>query len=215
MTLGIIRVLTTQDDALLQEHGRLIREAYGLESISRCIPDQFSGIYDDASEAIAIPKIVALGREMHEAGCDALLLSCAADPGLTALRAAVPIPVVGAGSATARVAKLLGLPTAVLGIGSAAPQPFRTMLGEDVRYVQPRGVQKTTDLMTAAGREATLEAARELYATGTRVIAFSCTGLSTIGMAQRIGKHLGGVAIDAVSAAGMFAVALLGKSINR
>lgn len=215
MTLGIIRVLTTQDDALLQEHGRLIREAYGLDSISRCIPDQFSGIYDDASEAIAIPKIVALGREMHAAGCHALLLSCAADPGLAALRAAVPIPVIGAGSAAARVAKLLGLPTAVLGIGSTAPQPFRTMFGEDVRYRQPRGVQKTTDLLTPEGREATLDAARELYATGTRVIAFSCTGLSTIGMADIIAEQLGGVAIDAVGAAGMFAVELMGKSINR
>jgi len=46
-----------------------------------------------------VPKILNPGRKLEEQGCEALFLSCAADPGLDALRAAVAIPVAPAGSA--------------------------------------------------------------------------------------------------------------------
>lgn len=38
--LGIIRVLTTEDEKILQEHSQLMKEQYNITSISRCIPDQ-------------------------------------------------------------------------------------------------------------------------------------------------------------------------------
>lgn len=212
MTLGIIRVLTTEDEAVLFEHGRLIQAQYGIDSVSRCIPDQPTGIFDAATEALAVPKIVALGRQMEAEGARALFLSCAADPGLADLRAAVGIPVVSAGSAAARVAAMLGLPVAVLGIGAQAPRPFRALLGEHVAYARPEGVTKTNDLLTPLGRASALETARRLHEAGAQVIAFSCTGLSTIGLAATIRERIGCIAVDAVTAAGMFAVEMLGAA---
>jgi len=212
MSLGIIRVLTTEDDRILGEHGRMLHAQYGIASFTRCIPDQASGIFDAPSEARAIPKILALGRQMRDAGAKALFLSCAADPGLSALRETVGIPVVSAGSAAARVAALLDRPVAVMGIGENAPAPFRSLLGEDVLYARPEGVKKTTDLLTPEGRQASLETARRLHTQGIQVIAFSCTGFSTIGLAGQIRAHVGAVAIDAVTAAGMFAVEMLGAA---
>lgn len=210
MTLGIIRVLTTHDQALLEDHAHLLKRDYGLDCLSRCIPDQSHGIFDEVSEAIAIPKIVQMGQEMEAAGCRALFLSCAADPGLTQLRAAVTIPVISAGSASARVASSLGLPVAVIGIGAQAPAPFRCLLGEDVPYARPQGVTCTNDLLRSDGRERALDCARQLVQDGARVIAFSCTGFSTINLAPLLRQELGCVAIDAVNAAGMFAVEMLG-----
>ncbi|WP_409307436.1 aspartate/glutamate racemase family protein [Pectobacterium sp. B1J-3] len=215
MTLGIIRVLTTQDTSLLEEHGRLLAEEYGLQTVSRCIPDQPNGIFDASSEALAVPKIITLGQTYESEGCQAIFLSCAADPGLNALRQAVSIPVISAGSACARLAANLKLPVAVIGIGSQAPEPFRRLLGENVRYARPKGVTQTTHLLTAEGRANALACAQELYDQGAKVIAFSCTGLSTIGLAAQIRQTIGCVAIDAVSAAGMFAVEWLGKQTDQ
>lgn len=201
--LGIIRVLTHDSREFVEEHGRLIHQEYGIESISQCICDQPNGIFDAASEALAVPKIIALGRQLEKQGCGALFLSCAADPGLALLRAAVSVPVVSAGSASASIAAMLKRPVAVMGIGVAAPAPFRALLGEDVRYARPQGVINTTDLLTPEGKAASLACAQMLYQEGAQVIAFSCTGFSTIALADAIRAQLGGIAIDAVSAAGL------------
>lgn len=203
--LGIIRVLTHQDQNFVEEHGRLIHQQYGLDSISRCIPDQPKGIFDDASEAIAVPKIIALGQQFQAEGCDAIFLSCAADPGLEALRKTVTIPVISAGSASASIAAMLQRPVAVMGIGAEAPRPFKALLGETVIYARPEGVLNTTDLLSSHGRQSALACADELYRQGIEVIAFSCTGFSTIGLADAINQQLGQIAVDAVRAAGLFA----------
>jgi Asp/Glu/hydantoin racemase len=207
--LGIIRVLTHDDVHFVEEHGRLIQQEYDIASISRCIDEQRNGIFDAASEALAVPKIIALGKALEAQGCTALFLSCAADPGLALLRAAVTIPVVAAGSASASIAAMLKRPVAVMGIGAAAPAPFRTLLGEEVLYARPEGVTKTTDLLTPEGRASALACADKLYQQGVEVIAFSCTGFSTIALADAIRVKPGRIAIDAVSAAGLFASQLV------
>ncbi len=203
--LGIIRVLTHDDPHFVEEHGRLIQQEYGITSVSRCIADQPRGIFDLTSEALAVPKIVALGKTLEAQGCRALFLSCAADPGLTSLREAVSLPVISAGSACASIAAMLKRPVAVMGIGETAPTPFRVLLGENVRYARPQGVTNTTDLLAPHGRDSALACAEGLYQEGVEVIAFSCTGFSTIALADTIRTRLGNIAIDAVSAAGLFA----------
>lgn len=211
MSLGIIRVLTTADDRVLGEHGRLLERDYAIRSVSRCIPEQPNGIHDDASEALAVPKILTLGHEFEREGCQALFLSCAADPGLEALRAAVRIPVFSAGSSAARIAQNLALPVAVLGITAEAPRPYRRILGERVAYARPEGVTCTNDLLHPDGVARAVSCVRGLMDQGARVIAFSCTGFSTIGLAAVLRRELGCVAIDAVAAAGMFASEVLGR----
>jgi len=55
-----------------------------------------------------------------------------------------------------------------------------------------------------------LDCADSLYQEGTEVIAFACTGFSTIGLADTIRSELGKIAVDSVSAAGLFASQLTG-----
>lgn len=204
MKVGIIRVLTTDNQQVLQEHSKLLKQYYGIESESRCIPDQLTGIFDEASEEKAIPKIIELGKQYEAEGFDAIFLSCAADPGLQQLRSEVTIPVISAGSASARIAALMKLPTAVIGIGEEAPKPFKKYLGEHVLYDRPEGVRNTTDLLKPEGKQKALAMCQRLYDSGIKVIAFSCTGFSTIDLSSSIRQELGGVAVDAVQAAGLF-----------
>lgn len=75
--LGIIRVLTTDQDNILQEHSKKMEESYQIKSITRCIPSQPNGIYDDESEKEAIPKIVKLVEEMEkDESLEAITISC-------------------------------------------------------------------------------------------------------------------------------------------
>jgi len=207
--IGIIRVFTSDNPNIIEEHGRIISKMYGLPVISRCIPDQPKGIYDDATEAIAIPKIVELGKAMEQEGCKLLLISCAADPAIDLLRQSVSIPVIGAGSAAALTALAAGERVGVMGIPEGIPPVVGAILGDLlVRYIQPEGVTNTTDLLTEAGRESALRTARSLLAQGAKAIVFACTGFSTIGFADVVRQELGVPVIDAVEAEGMFASSL-------
>ncbi len=64
-SLGIIRVLTSPDDRVLQEHARILGPRYGLQSLTRCIPDQPNAIFDADGEAMAVPKIVQLISDLQ------------------------------------------------------------------------------------------------------------------------------------------------------
>ena len=62
--VGLIRVLTTGDEELLQLHGKLIESYFPMfQVVSRCIPDQPEGIHDDETFAVGVPKVVNCGRK--------------------------------------------------------------------------------------------------------------------------------------------------------
>ncbi|MEU4891670.1 aspartate/glutamate racemase family protein [Streptomyces sp. NPDC044780] len=206
--IGVIRVLTSDDPAAVAAHGRVIEERYGLPTVSRCIPDQPHGIHDDASEARAEPKIVALARELADAGAHALIISCAADPALQETRQAVGtgVPVIGAGSAAAAVALGLGRRIGVLGIRDEAPPAVRAVLGDRfTASARPHGVHRTTDLLAPEGPAAVLEAAAGLVAAGADTLLLACTGLNTIGVRPLLERRLGVPVVDPVLAAGLLA----------
>ena len=203
-TVGIIRVLTTEDPDLLAAHGRIVEREFGLTTVTRCIPDQPKGIYDDETERLALPKIIRLGREMANEGLDAILVSCAADPAVAELRSELKIPVIGAGSAASAVALGLAERIGILNLTEGAPGPVRALLGD--RFVgegNPEGVKNTLDLMTSWGRDAALEAARKLGNAGAGALVLACTGYATIGMADLLRARLGILAVDPVRAAGL------------
>ena len=63
LQVGLIRVLTTEDEVLLNNHGKTLMEKFPmLEVESRCIPDQYEGIHDVETEKKAVPKIVELAK---------------------------------------------------------------------------------------------------------------------------------------------------------
>ncbi|AOS63937.1 aspartate/glutamate racemase family protein [Actinoalloteichus hymeniacidonis] len=204
--LGIVRVLTTDDESLLTAHGRAIAEEHGLETRSICIPDQPHGVYDDASAALAIPKIVEAVRELVADGAGAVMISCAADPGLAESRAEVSVPVYGAGSTAASVAAAISTKVGVLGITEEAPASITSVLGDRmISHRQPTGVTKTTDLLTEAGQAAALRTAGELVSDGAEIVVFACTGLTSIDLAGAVRENWGVPVVDAVRATGAIA----------
>ncbi|HCC33702.1 MAG TPA: hydantoin racemase [Clostridiales bacterium] len=209
--IGLIRVLTTDDPGVLGAHERLLRLAYpGLAVRTACIPDQPRGVHDEVSLAAAAPKVARLAGELAEGGAAAVIISCCADPGLELCRAAVSVPVIGAGRAAAAMALLPGGPVGVLGLTTEVPLPVVQVLGRALhRSAAPHGVRTTLDLMKADAMDACIKAARELRAAGARVILVACTGMSTAGVTARLRQELSLPVIDPVLAAGGAAITML------
>jgi allantoin racemase len=206
MRVGIIRALTTSDRRVLHAHGKMLQQAFGFSVVSHCIPDQPSGVYDEESLALAAPKVVALAQEMA-ADVDALIISCTADPGLAETRAAVGIPVIGAGSAAAAAALAFPGRVGVLGLKHQVPGPISESLGERMVLIDgPESVETPDGFLLPAGIFDALSSAHMLVDAGADVIVQASTGLSSIGMADVLRRRLGVPVIDAVTAAGSMLV---------
>lgn len=209
--VGLIRVLTTDDKKLLNLHGEKIMAAFPeLLVFSDCIPEQPEGVHDDATEAIATPKVIRLARQMAKDGAAAVIVSCAGDPGVVEASRELDIPVVGAGRAVASIARSLELPVGVLGLTTAVPPAIKDILGKTfIADIVPNGVLSTLDLMTPQGMTATVEAGEALKDKGAKVILLACTGMSTIGAAEKLESALGIPVIDPVRSEGAVTWALL------
>jgi Asp/Glu/hydantoin racemase len=210
--LGLIRVLTTTDQRLLNRHGDLIMGWYpDFEVVSECIPDQSEGIHDDETEAMALPKVLGLARKMEKDGVRGIIVSCAGDPGVVSAGRELSIPVIGAGRAAACMARALEKPVGVLGITREVPKVIRDVLGSCfLAGMVPEGVASTLDLLKETGMEAAVEAGRELKVRGAGVILLACTGLSTIGADAKLREALGIPVIDPVRAEAAAAWLVLG-----
>jgi Asp/Glu/hydantoin racemase len=198
--IGCIRVLTTTSPELLNRHGNLIMSWFPcFDVISACIPDQPEGIHDDETERIAVPKVLALAKEMSRNGMDAIVVSCAGDPAVAQAAKELALPVIGAGRAAAAAARALEKPVGVLGITKTVPEAIRAVLGSwIVADMVPDGVESTLDLMKNEGMEAAVAAGRKLKECGVEVILLACTGMSTIGAAEKLRGALGIPVIDPV-----------------
>ena len=203
--IGIIRVLTTSDSKILEAHGVLLEKYFPrFNTVSRCIPDQLMGVHNAETEALAIPKVITLGRKM--AGeFDAIIVSCAGDPGVAGLREYVNIPVIGAGEATAFLAMKYGNIFGVLGITDEPPPAYKKYLKNIVGIHRPKTVNNTLDLMTEEGRKAVFEAAISIRDAGAEVIAMSCTGIGALEICQEIEAHCSIPVIDPIQAMGIIA----------
>ena len=186
--VGLIRVLTTEDEEVLQSHGKQIMEYFPeLEVVTKCIPDQYEGIHSPELGEIALPKIVETARSFTDV--DMIIVSCADDPGV----------------ATVALALKYGSRIGVLGITDYAPQAYMRMIPDQMILGRPEGVHSTLDLMTPEGKASVLKLGMKLKEQGAEVIALACTGLATIGIAKDLEKETGLPVIDPVMAEGMFA----------
>ncbi|MEC0127329.1 aspartate/glutamate racemase family protein [Paenibacillus pabuli] len=201
--LGLIRVITLHDEEDIHRHGALIEGRYGIRVCSRCIPEQPLGVYDQATELESIPKIVDLARQLEHEGCTSIGISCAADPGLAEIRAAVRVPVYGAGACAAHLALTSAARVGVLTILEEVPALIRDILGEAyIGMGRPEGVVTTLDLNTPTGRLAAMEAASRLKAEGAESIVLACTGFATMGFAFEVEKELHIRALDPIYSLG-------------
>lgn len=209
--IGLIRVLTTDDEGILQSHGRILMGLFPeWEVLSACIPDQPEGIHDEKTKAEALPKIEELALSMIEKSIAGLIISCADDPAVEVLNRKLSIPVIGAGRSTALLAMGLGEKVGVIDITDETPKIMKKVLkGFLLKEVRPEGVSTTLDLMTLEGRKAVLKEAALLKEEGVEVIALACTGMSTVSLAPEIRRETGLPVIDPVSAEGFFMWAAL------
>ncbi len=205
--IGLVRVLTTSDTSLLQSHARGIMQHFpSLEITSRCIADHPSGVHDSKTEKTAAPLVAALAMEFEKEGYDAVIISCAGDPGVVDARKATAIPVIGAGRATAAIARGIGSRIGSLGITPDLPEAMQAVLGDSLAaYIQPARIHTTLDLMTDWGMASLQQAASDLRAKGVDAIALACTGMSTIGAAERLASATGLTVIDPVMAEALLA----------
>ena len=196
--IGLIRVLTTPDQELLQLHGRMIESCFpGLSVESRCIADQDEGIHDEASHAKALPKVLALGRAFADENVDAIYISCAGDPGVRLLQRELAVPVVGAGMAMAHVAGAYGVPVGVVGITDDVPEEIAKILGgRIVGSLRPPQIHTTLDLFRSEAMEEFAKAGRALKNKGAKLLLLACTGLATIGAAPELSRRVGLPALD-------------------
>ncbi|MDI6600664.1 MAG: aspartate/glutamate racemase family protein [Thermoanaerobacteraceae bacterium] len=211
--IGLIRVLTTNNVEILNSHGEILEKLFpDFQVISRCIEDQPYGIYDDESEEIAIPKIIKLGKELFSEGVDAIIVSCAADPAVKNLRGEMNIPVIGAGTACAALALSAGYMVGTLGITEDTPKAMKEVLGTRlIGEEKPESVSNTVDLMREENKVKLITASKRLIERGADVIAFACTGLSTIGALDYLRSNIGVPIVDAVIAAGAVTYGILCK----
>lgn len=203
MNVGLIRVLTTEDGELLKLHGDIIEKNFPLKVESRCIADQYTGIHSSETYDKAIPKILRLGKEFEQEGKDGIIISCAADPGLSDLRKQLKIPVVGAGSAAASLALGFSSKIGVLNLTEDTPESIKSILGFNLIADIQVNAANTLELMAPNGLEDTLNSSLKLQKDGVDTIILACTGMSTIKAAEKIQEATGLLAIDPVLAEGL------------
>lgn len=203
LSIGIIRVFSTNNQKVLNAHGNRIESLYGFECINRAIGDQDKGIFDKESEELATPKIIKLAKEFENEGVKAIAISCAADPALEEVRRLLKIPVVGAGSSAAHLAKSISTNIGVLTIANEVPATIVEILGTSlVSWKKPDGINNTADLLGYKAIEKSLDAAKQLIEDGADTILFACTGYITIGFEKILKDHLDVEVIDPVAAEG-------------
>lgn len=211
--IGILRVLTTDNNEVLFSHEKILGEMFPqFELKTKCIPNQYEGIHDENTYNYAVPKIINMAVEW-ENELDGLIISCAGDPALRILREKLKIPVVGGGHSAAVLSINYGNKIGIIGIEDKPPKAYSEILQEKIiGYELPEGIENTNDLQTYYGRNAIRNSAIKLIEKGANVICFACTGLSTIN-AKKFLQDLDVPIIDAVIAEGtiMLSACLLGR----
>ena len=201
-TLAVIRVFTSDDPKVLEKHAKIIERLYGIPTKTYCIPDQPEGIANEEIAKDCVDRIVAKCLEAEKDGADAVLVSCAIDPGVAEARKVCRIPVFGAGSCAAAMALTMGTRVGVLSlIAGDIPTVPRSILGDRLVAAEGiEGVRDTRDLLTDWGRAGARKCVEDL-AKRCDVIMFSCTGFSTMGIAHWF-DDLPVPIIDAIEAGG-------------
>ena len=206
INVGLIRVITTDNKDILYAHEKKLIENFpNLNVITRCIPDQPEGIYDENTEKKAIPKIIELAIQFEKECADIVFISCAKDPALVELRQVLNIPVIGAGSSCAAFAVSISNKVGILMITQSAPKLMTNILGESLRCsIRPEKVYSTLDLLTQEGKTSALKATGMLIEAGCDTVVLACTGMSTIGLADTIKNEFKVKVIDPILASGFF-----------
>ena len=146
-TLAVIRVFSSTDQKVLEKHAKIIEKLYGIPTRTYCIPNQPEGIANEEIAKDCVDRIVEQCLRAEKDGADAVLVSCAIDPGVEAARKVCRIPVFGAGSCAAAMALTMGSRVGVLSlIAGDVPSVPRSILGD--RMVAAVGIDGVKDTLS-------------------------------------------------------------------
>lgn len=148
-------------------------------------------IESEFDEALAAPDTIARICEAERDGCDAVVVSCFADPGVKGAREVVDIPVLGPGESSMHLATILGECFSVLTVLESAVPAVRNharLFGVMDRLASVRSVEipvlelhQDAAKITAALIEEGVQAVRQ---DGAHVLVLGCTGMT--GLAQEV-----------------------------
>ena len=123
---------------------------------------------------------------------DAVIVNCAMDPGVEEAVRLCRVPVYGAGSSAACLARATSRSVGILGLVDEVPACMeRTLSGRIVASTSPEGVENVLDLWGEKGKAATEEAAGRLVSAGAGAIVLACTGMTPMGVAQGLRQATG------------------------
>lgn len=158
------------------------------------VTGRFGARYIASRAAAAIAGHAALeAMAEHVPGCDAVLLACFGDPGLSALKEVSPVPVVGMAEASCHLACTLGRRFGIVTGGERWPAMLEEFVGGQgltsrlagIRALAPTGDVLTRDL--DAGIAQLAEACRlTVEEDGAEVVILG--GAALAGLARRVGE---------------------------
>ena len=185
-TLAVIRVFSSTDQKVLEKHAKIIEKLYGIPTRTYCIPNQPEGIANEEIAKDCVERIVEQCLRAEKDGADAVLVSCAIDPGVEAARKVCRIPIFGAGSCAAAMALTMGSRVGVLSlIAGDVPSVPRSILGDRmVAAVGIDGVKDTRDLLTDWGRAGAKKCVEEPAKKSRRHRCFPAPVSQPVGIAR-------------------------------
>src|SRR5699024_6444582 len=110
------------------------------------------------------------------------------------------IPIIGACSAGANVAKSLGTKIGVMGITSEMPESIEGVLNNNSIYRYNNNIRKTTDLFNKKAKQSLYETANQLIEDNVDVILLACTSFLTIKLKKHLKKYTNISIIDLIEA---------------
>lgn len=182
--------------------------ASGADVDVRSLADGPASIESEWEAALVVPELCDAARRAQQDGFHAVIVGCFSDPGLSALRELVTIPIIGPGSAALHVAAQLGTRIGVISplegaLGRAAAR-FRALgLGDLLASV--RGVGMTV-LDVARQRDAVLDRLVEAGRSMARedhadVLVLGCMSMGFLGITDELTKRLELPVVNPVTAA--------------
>lgn len=178
---------------------------HGVEVSTVCLPSGPVSLESGVDDALVAVPLLQEARKAERDGCAAIVIDCAADPSVRAVREYVSIPVVSAGEAAFQYALGLGdrfsvvtvLPNTARLIEERLRMYGLLLRVASVRYadVPVLGLED----MALAGERILEQARRAIDTDGADVIVLGCTGMSPV--ARRLQENLEVPVVDPAMAA--------------
>lgn len=202
--IGIIRVLSTENEEIIYKHGKIIEKSFPMfKTKTVCIENQPEGINNQTAHNRAVPKIINLGLEMSKE-VDGIIISCAEDPAVKELNKKLNIPVIGPGRAAAVTSFFYGEKVVVLSLLEDIPTVYRDILKDKlIGIAHNPEIKESMDLINKNKLNKLIERVNN-FKNIFDVLTLSCTGMSTVGVSDNLRKKFDVPVIDPLISAGLF-----------